>query len=120
VLLTPSVHRSITCSVGNDDPRRSLVGACAGVCGDRCGDASDVDNDFGKVREMSNVQSGPCIVCGLTNYPLSCGGPSICPTCDCGNFGPQLVERQRKEIERLRAQLGNSMPSMTAALGENC
>lgn len=27
---------------------------------------------------------GPCVVCGATGYALSCGGPSICPPCDCG------------------------------------
>lgn len=40
--------------------------------------------------------SGPCIVCGKTNYPLSMGGPDICPMCDCGNvvmiFGGMLVD----------------------------
>lgn len=46
---------------------------------------------------------GPCVICGLTGYEPSMGGPSICPTCDCGNFGPQLIKRQREEIERLRA-----------------
>lgn len=51
------------------------------------------------------MEAGPCVVCGLTKYPLSVGGPTICPTCDCGSFGPQLVERQRKEIERHRAAL---------------
>ena len=30
------------------------------------------------------IQSGPCIVCGRTDYPLSCGGSAICPACDCG------------------------------------
>lgn len=51
------------------------------------------------------IYAGPCVVCGLTNYPLSYGGPTICPSCDCGNFGPQKIEAQRREIERLRAEL---------------
>ena len=51
------------------------------------------------------METGPCVVCGLRNYPLSCGGPSICPTCDCGNFGPELVECQRREIERVTKAL---------------
>jgi hypothetical protein len=27
---------------------------------------------------------GPCVVCGKIEYPLSFGGPNICPRCDCG------------------------------------
>lgn len=46
--------------------------------------------------------AGPCVMCGLTNYALSCGGPTICPSCDCGIFGYQTVDRQRKEIDQLR------------------
>lgn len=33
-----------------------------------------------------NVMPGPCVLCGTTDYPLSVGGPSVCPACDCGNF----------------------------------
>jgi hypothetical protein len=51
------------------------------------------------------LQGGPCVICGLTNYPLSMGGPTICPSCDCGDFGPMKIERQRKEIERLKAAI---------------
>jgi uncharacterized Zn finger protein (UPF0148 family) len=47
---------------------------------------------------------GPCVICGLTDYPLSFGGPTICPSCDCGDFGPVKIERQRKEIESQRAE----------------
>lgn len=32
----------------------------------------------------ANRMPGPCVVCGLTYYPLSMGGPHICPSCDCG------------------------------------
>lgn len=32
-----------------------------------------------------NLQRCPCILCGATNYALSMGGPTICPSCDCGN-----------------------------------
>ena len=32
----------------------------------------------------SQIQSGPCIVCGRTDYPLYFGGSAICPACDCG------------------------------------
>jgi predicted nucleic acid-binding Zn-ribbon protein len=46
-------------------------------------------------------EPGPCIICGTTNYSLSMGGPTICPSCDCGDFGLSKVQRQAKEIERL-------------------
>jgi hypothetical protein len=26
---------------------------------------------------------------------------TICPSCDCGNFGQTAINRQRREIERL-------------------
>lgn len=45
---------------------------------------------------------GPCVVCGIKNYPLSMGGPTICPACDCGYSGPQQIAAQRGEIERLQ------------------
>lgn len=50
-------------------------------------------------------QTGPCIVCGLRNYPLSFGGPTICPACDCGNTGPELVRRQAERIRELEAKI---------------
>jgi len=46
-------------------------------------------------------EPGPCIICGTTNYSLSMGGPTICPSCDCGDFSLSKVQRQAKEIERL-------------------
>jgi hypothetical protein len=48
---------------------------------------------------------GPCVICGDVGYELSIGGPSICPSCDCGNFGPDVVRRQGKIIAELRARL---------------
>jgi len=30
------------------------------------------------------MPSGPCTMCGATDYALSMGGPAICPRCDCG------------------------------------
>lgn len=35
-------------------------------------------------KSGSNLVKGPCVVCGLTDYPLSMGGANICPSCDCG------------------------------------
>lgn len=51
---------------------------------------------------------GPCIICGDINYALSMGGPGICPSCDCGNFGITVVKRQAAEIIRLRAELAEA------------
>lgn len=48
---------------------------------------------------------GPCVVCGDTNYTLSCGGPTICAKCDCGNFDAATVMKQAKVIAELREQL---------------
>ena len=31
------------------------------------------------------MPTGPCIVCGRTNYAKSMGGSAICPSCDCGH-----------------------------------
>jgi predicted nucleic-acid-binding Zn-ribbon protein len=51
------------------------------------------------------LQAGPCVVCGDTNYNLSCGGPAICPKCDCGNFDAATVMMQAKVITALRDEL---------------
>jgi len=52
-----------------------------------------------------SLQAGPCAICGDINYSLSCGGPTICPKCDCGNFDAATVETQAKVIIALREQL---------------
>lgn len=44
--------------------------------------------------------TGPCVVCGATDYQLSFGGPSICPACDCG-IDPKLTELRVKYSEAL-------------------
>lgn len=54
---------------------------------------------------MKRLQTGPCVVCGLKNYALSMGGPTICPACDCGNSSPQTVRAQASEITTLRSEL---------------
>lgn len=50
---------------------------------------------------------GPCIICGLTDYNLSMGGPTICPSCDCGNDFQYIIKLQKEEIARLRNLLKN-------------
>jgi len=52
-----------------------------------------------------DVMPGPCVICGCTLYPLSMGGPTICPKCDCGHFDSATVWQQAKVIEGLRAEL---------------
>ena len=49
------------------------------------------------------VLEGPCIVCGATNYPLSMGGPTLCPSCDCG-IDPKIAKLQA-ENQVLQAQV---------------
>lgn len=60
------------------------------------------------------LMPGPCVICGLSNYPLSAGGPTICPSCDCGDFGPAKIERQRKEIEQRSIELADWQASSEA------
>ena len=43
---------------------------------------------------------GPCIVCGATNYPLSMGGPNICPPCDCG-ISPKVTKLKIQLNEKI-------------------
>lgn len=51
------------------------------------------------------IQSGPCLVCGETDYPLSMGGPSICPACDMGQDLKTRLALYRKRIKRLEKQV---------------
>lgn len=60
------------------------------------------------IATSSASQAGPCVVCGLRDYPLSFGGPTICPSCDCGNTGQQKVRRQAERIRELEKQLAAS------------
>jgi len=52
-------------------------------------------------------QSGPCVICGDTNYGLSCGGPTICPKCDCGHFDAATVDKQARAMATMRLELAN-------------
>jgi hypothetical protein len=48
---------------------------------------------------------GPCVMCGKTNYPLSMGGPSVCPMCDCGHSTSQShLRKLTEENEQLRQE----------------
>ena len=53
----------------------------------------------------NNMPYGPCVYCGDTNYANSIGGPMVCPSCDCGDFGVYKVQRQAKIIEQLRERV---------------
>ena len=57
---------------------------------------------------MSDIQPGPCVACGLRNYGLSFGGPTICPGCDAGDSGPSRMNAQRVRIETLERELALS------------
>jgi hypothetical protein len=46
-----------------------------------------------------------CTICGLEYSSPSMGGPGICPSCDCGNFGIAAIQRQAKRIAQLEAAL---------------
>lgn len=65
---------------------------------------------------MHPKQSGPCVICGDTNYNLSCGGPTICPKCDCGNFDAATVQKQAKVIAELRGELERARGLLTLTL----
>ena len=55
-------------------------------------------------------QPGPCARCGATGYPLSMGGPSICPACDC--MPPERrVKDLAAENRRLQKFIRNSYGS---------
>jgi len=65
------------------------------------------------LRLHQGPQPGPCAGCGATGYPISMGGPSICPACDCAppeRRVKQLAEENRllrqrvAELERERGQ----------------
>lgn len=51
---------------------------------------------------------GPCVVCDIVNYPLSFGGPSICPSCDSGTTykknGTVYIQIPLSEYKRLRGE----------------
>lgn len=66
----------------------------------------------------TQLQPGPCVGCGATNYSLSLGGPGLCPLCDClpperrlkdvaaqnrRNF--ELVEKLTRENVQLRTRI---------------
>lgn len=56
------------------------------------------------------IQPGPCALCGAMNYPLSYGGPTICPPCDCSPPSPRQLRHLREEITRLKDELEYHKP----------
>lgn len=57
---------------------------------------------------MTDIQPGPCAICGLRNYSLSFGGPTICPGCDSGDSGPSRMNAQRERIAELERSLSET------------
>jgi hypothetical protein len=61
------------------------------------------------VKPEMYIQTGPCKLCGAVNYPLSFGGPDICPICDCYGCCRRckiLIEENKfllKQIDELTA-----------------
>ena len=64
---------------------------------------------------------GPCVICGGTNYELSMGGPTICPSCDCGPPNPRQVREMREalttNITKLRALVAELAASLAHIAG---
>lgn len=52
---------------------------------------------------MPIIKNGPCVMCGEDDYPLSFGGPGICPACDCGT--PPEVTKLRRENQILKKRI---------------
>jgi hypothetical protein len=55
------------------------------------------------MKGEQNMPKGPCVVCGDTDYPLSMGGASICPSCDCGI--PPEVKKLRRELKEAHIKI---------------
>lgn len=66
-------------------------------------------------HDVAVVVAGPCVVCGITNYSLSVGGPSICPKCDCGHFDAATVADQSNVIAELRTKIENQAKALSEA-----
>ena len=60
-------------------------------------------------RPSLTPQPGPCIGCGAENYPLSTGGPSICPACDC-----MPAEGRVKDLAAENRRLRQALEAATA------
>ena len=69
------------------------------------------------MHNINELQSGPCIVCGARNYRLSCGGPSICPSCDCGTiYSSTDVQKLINENWLLKLKLALAMKRLNELL----
>ena len=60
------------------------------------------------------IQSGPCVMCGATDYPLSYGGSAVCPACDCGHPNAQMVALRNEALTRRVRELEAAL----AAVGD--
>ena len=59
-------------------------------------------------------QTGPCILCSAQCFPLSYGGPQVCPECDARPASLGTVQRLRAEVARLSALVPRWVPARDA------
>lgn len=65
---------------------------------------------------MSTDDRGPCQLCGAMGYSLSIGGPTICPSCDCGI--PPAETRSARELSAWKARAEAAEAALAAARAE--
>ena len=75
------------------------MGAGAGLCGDRRGDPSDVDNGSGKVREMSTIIRRKRYPLSRSRIDMLDWGIAICRGVAIGLFFLLLVMAVLKGVE---------------------
>lgn len=60
------------------------------------------------------LNEGPCGVCGRRGYPMSVGGPSICPDCDMG-IDPRHA-KARRDLQALSTEHLDALLALQIAL----
>ena len=61
------------------------------------------------------MPSGPCVLCGDVNYQMSMGGPTVCPSCDCGHAPG--TGKLRRELQEANLKVINMYCALDVALG---
>lgn len=54
---------------------------------------------------QEQLQPGPCISCGATNYSLSMGGPLVCSMCDCRPPSMKEIRLLHEDIAQLEEEV---------------